>query len=170
MMYIPKDDHAGKMLQELKHCYKNSKAIWFMPRLMVALFRMSVWTWMIITFFTIAESLVRIALPLVLIFLLRALGDGDMKNSYIWAAVISGLGIAQTLIHHVLFYYSMRIGWKWKNVSTALIYDGLFQLSGEALQGTMTGRMVNLISNDVSRFEDFAVVSFPSFIVTFLVF
>lgn len=158
MMHIPKDDHAGKLLRQLKQTYKTSRRFWFMPRLMVALFRMSWPTWIIITFYTISEGIIRIALPLVLIFLLRSLGDQDVRYSYIWAGVISGLGIVQTLVHHVLFYYSMRIGWKWKNVSTALIYDGLFQLSGGALQGTMTGRMVNLISNDVSRFEDFAVV------------
>lgn len=52
----------------------------------------------------------------------------------------------------------MRAGLVWRNSVTALIYDALFRLRATTLQTTVTGKMVNLISNDVSRFEEFAPV------------
>jgi hypothetical protein len=55
----------------------------------------------------------------------------------------------------------MRVGWAWKNTTTALIHDKLIGMDANKLQssGASTGMMVNLISNDVARFEEFAVVS-----------
>jgi len=54
----------------------------------------------------------------------------------------------------------MRLGWNWKNASTALVHLKLLHLDSGVLQssGSGTGMMVNLISNDVSRFEEFAIV------------
>ena len=57
----------------------------------------------------------------------------------------------------------MRVGWNWKNASTALVHLKLLHLDSGVLQssGSGTGMMVNLISNDVSRFEEFAIVMQP---------
>jgi ABC-type multidrug transport system fused ATPase/permease subunit len=97
--------------------------------------------------------------------MLRSLEKGDTAGSYPWAAIISALGFAQAAVHHVLYFYSMRMGWNWKNACTALIFDALFRLQGTKLKSLKTGKMVNLISNDVSRFEEFAVVSVFLFII-----
>lgn len=97
--------------------------IWFIPRLMVALYRMS-WDYAIlIAVYTIIEGLIRIAMPLVLIFLLDALEKEDRDTAYIWAAVISALGVSQTIVHHILFFFTIRMGWNWKTASTAFIYQ-----------------------------------------------
>jgi hypothetical protein len=55
------------------------------------------------------------------------------------------------------------MGWNWKNASTALVHLKLLHLDSGVLQssGSGTGMMVNLISNDVSRFEEFAIVMQP---------
>jgi ABC-type transport system involved in cytochrome bd biosynthesis fused ATPase/permease subunit len=57
----------------------------------------------------------------------------------------------------------MRLGWNWKSATTALIYKSLFNLRAESLGAAGTGKMVNLISNDVGRFEDYSVfmIFFP---------
>jgi hypothetical protein len=63
-------------------------------------------------------------------------------------------------VHHTLFFISMRTGWNWKNAATALVHDKLIQLDAAALQnsGTGTGMLINMISNDVQRFEEVTVV------------
>jgi ATP-binding cassette subfamily C (CFTR/MRP) protein 4 len=77
--------------------------------------------------------------------------------------LLSGIGFLQVFIHHVLYFHSMRVGWNWKNASTALVHLKLLHLYSGVLQssGSGTGMMVNLISNDVSRFEEFAIVMQP---------
>eukprot|EP01035_Chromulina_nebulosa_P017220 gene17220-22743_t len=67
-------DVVGKLLPDLKKSYEISKPIWFIPRLMVALFN--------------SHKLE----------LLNALEDlnSPIRNSYKWAAILGGLGLAQT--------------------------------------------------------------------------
>ncbi len=161
-MPIASVDSSSQLLKKLKVNYRNSKPFWFIPRLMVALFKTSGWNCAIIVSLTMTESSIKIALPVILNFLLQSLEKNDsVGTSYMWASILGGLGIVQTVTHHVLFFYSMRAGWNWKNGCTALIHDRLFYLDGGKLQGakTSTGMMVNLISNDVARFEEFSVVS-----------
>jgi len=57
----------------------------------------------------------------------------------------------------------MRLGWNWKNATTAMIYKRLFKIKGNSLSSANIdmGTMVNYISNDVSRFDDFS--TFVSF-------
>lgn len=162
MARIPFEDTAAEMGRRLKEEYFRSQPFWFLPRLMVALIRMSGVHATIVSVLTVTEGLVRIAMPLVLIFLLKAIEDEDKDKGYVWAAVLSGLAFSQTVIHHICYFFSMRAGWNWKTSCTAFIYEGLFHLQGGALQSTATGRMINLISNDVARFEEFAVMSSSS--------
>ena len=49
------------------------------------------------------------------------------------------------------------MGWRWKTATTGFIFASLFQLKGMNVTGT--GKLVNLISNDVSKFEEFAVMA-----------
>ena len=52
---------------------------------------------------------------------------------------------------------SMRMGWQWKTAATGLIFNSLFKLRGINTVGT--GKLVNLISNDVAKFEEFAIMA-----------
>ena len=67
----------------------------------------------IIVVFTLSEGATRIASPLVLYALIDGLQNtpkgGDYSQVYITAAVLGGLSILQTFIHHILFFYSMVI-------------------------------------------------------------
>lgn len=157
LMFIPNDSRSEYMVKNLKENYISSKKFLFLPRLMVAQFKTYYKKWIVIIFYTIFEGACRVLLPLFLIFLLRDLQNDNGDKCFIWAGVISFLSISQTLAHHVLFYYSMLLGWNWKNATTALIYDSLFQIDGSLMQTMRTGQMVNLISNDVFRFEEFTI-------------
>lgn len=162
LLQIPSADQSAKLMRRLKRHYRNSKAIFFIPRLLVALFKLlGTKNMLLIGFYIMAESAFRVALPIVLIFLLTAIPSGTANECYIWAGVLGALSLGQVFSHHIGFLLTYRCGWNWKNATTALIHDRLFYLNGGTLQGssTSTGMLVNLISNDVSRFEEFAVVS-----------
>ncbi|RYH06110.1 hypothetical protein EON65_43270 [archaeon] len=168
LMDFPHKDKAQNLKERLKTLYFDGreKKHWvatyfpFIPHLLICLLRLSWVECLIATFYTVLEGLIRISLPLILIFLLRALEAQNVNQAFLWAGILSVVSFSQTAIHHVLFFFSMRAGWNWKIACTALIYEGLFELQyGGALAATMTGRMMNLISNDVARFEEFAVVS-----------
>ena len=51
----------------------------------------------------------------------------------------------------------MRMGWQWKTATTGMIFNSLFKLKGINTVGT--GKLVNLISNDVAKFEEFAIMA-----------
>ena len=57
------------------------------------------------------------------------------------------------------------MGWQWKTATTGLIFNSLFKLKGMNVTGT--GKLVNLISNDVSKFEEFSVMAPFAFISMF---
>eukprot|EP01038_Epipyxis_sp_PR26KG_P011896 gene11896-15916_t len=160
LMKIPSRDYSVKQLRLLKYYYKHSKGYFFLPRLLIALLRCSIDHWMIVNLLSLIEAATQIILPIILIYLLRSLSDENATyKQFMWAGIMSGIGILQTIIHHVNFFFSMRMGWNWKTSCTAFIHDRLFSLNSNTLQssGTGTGKLVNMISNDVARFEEFAV-------------
>jgi len=52
-----------------------------------------------------------------------------MQDAFIMAGVLGALGIFQTLIHHILFFFSMRLGFNWKNATTGMIFNKFFFLN-----------------------------------------
>jgi hypothetical protein len=131
---------------------------------MMALFQAHLSDCILIAGLTLLESAIRVSLPICLIFLLQSLENDPQYSSisFAWATALSILGIGLTIAHHVLFLFSMRLGWNWKSACTALIHKSVFHMSGSALNDKVnaqgTGMMVNLISNDVARLEEFSVV------------
>jgi len=162
LLHIPKRDRSEEMLPSFREAYNISKPLWFMPRLMVAQIRWAYVDVIFISVFTVLEAGCMVISPLLLNYLLESLENEDPdRTCYMFAALLSGVGIIQVIIHHVVFFVTMRLGWNWKNVTTALIHEKLIQMDVNILQssGSGTGMMVNMISNDVARFEEFPVVS-----------
>ena len=162
LLHIPKRDRSEEMLPSFREAYNISKPFWFMPRLMVAQIRWAYVDVIFISVFTVLEAGCMVISPLLLNYLLESLENEDPdRTCYMFAALLSGVGIIQVIIHHVVFFVTMRLGWNWKNVTTALIHEKLIQMDVNILQssGSGTGMMVNMISNDVARFEEFPVVS-----------
>ena len=161
LLLIPRKDRSDEMLPLLREAYKNSKPFWFLPRLMVALMK---FRWLDLTYaalMTIADATSMLITPYLLRRLLAALVNDDSdRQCYMWAALLTGVGFFQVLNRHVFVFVTTRVGWNWKNATTALIHDKLIQMDVNILQssGSGTGMMVNMISNDVARFEEFPIV------------
>lgn len=164
LLKVPAEYSSQNYVKMLKREYDRSRAIGFLPRLMVALIRMTFFDIAIVSVMALIDSGCMAIQPLFLQYLLEALIDHGDARCYQWAAVLSGTALLQMFVRHALFFISMRFGMLWKNAATALIYDKLLSMDMNRLQnsGSSTGVMVNLISNDVARFEEFAPVSWTS--------
>ena len=57
------------------------------------------------------------------------------------------------LIHHPYFFGMVHTGMKMRVAASSLLYRKALKLSNSALGRTTVGQMVNLLSNDVSRFD-----------------
>ncbi|UJR07994.1 hypothetical protein I4U23_012273 [Adineta vaga] len=99
--------------------------------------------------------LAKVAQPLLLKGIINNINDSNVPSyvSYLYAI---GLGLVKTflvLLHHQFFFRTTRIGMQIRISLAALIYKRLLSLSTNAIQTMTTGQLVNLISNDVSKFE-----------------
>ena len=164
LMGICKRDLSLQLSEQLKEKWKTSRKIWIIPRLIVALCRSQSIEFIAVAFYTILEGATRVASPVILGSLLVSLEEKRLgkRDAFIYAAILGGLSFAQTILHHVLFFLSMRMGWNWRSATTGLIYDHMFSLRNSDIFSTKsgTGNLVSLISNDVAVFDSFAIVSY----------
>uniref|UniRef100_A0A672ZTZ8 ATP-binding cassette, sub-family C (CFTR/MRP), member 4 n=1 Tax=Sphaeramia orbicularis TaxID=375764 RepID=A0A672ZTZ8_9TELE len=71
-----------------------------------------------------------------------------------YAAGLSICSIGLTLLHHLYFYHVQRAGMKIRVAMCHMIYKKALCLSSAAMGKTTTGQIVNLLSNDVSKFDE----------------
>lgn len=166
LMHLSKADKASVLVDNLAEHFSNTShddtRFPIVPRLVRALIS-AYWGDIacVMLPLTLFEGLCRIGLAMTLRFLLETLQAGaeghGYRDAYLLAGLLGGITIVLTIVHHVLFFFSMRLGWRWKLATTALIYRKLFELKSSGGVVTETGKLTNLVSNDVFRFENFAV-------------
>ncbi|XP_018565536.1 probable multidrug resistance-associated protein lethal(2)03659 [Anoplophora glabripennis] len=109
------------------------------------------------------ELVVRLSQPLLLTQLLKYYEPNQTAVTRNEAYLYSGLIIAASLLNvlciHTYMYFVLLLGMKLRVAACSLIYRKALKLSNTALAETTIGQMVNLLSNDVSRF-DFAMIHF----------
>ncbi|KAI9354057.1 hypothetical protein DFJ73DRAFT_827739 [Zopfochytrium polystomum] len=105
---------------------------------------------------SLAESIVKIGEALVLGLLLdwfRKPG-GSLSEGFLIAFGLALCTLVHAFLHHVEFFLSMRVGMQLRVGFIAAIYQKCLRLS--ISHTSSTGAIVNLVSNDVQRFEDAA--------------
>ncbi|CAF5002192.1 unnamed protein product, partial [Rotaria sp. Silwood1] len=98
----------------------------------------------------------KVAQPLLIREIVLVINDSN-RASYVGYLYAIGLGLStslQALMHHQFFFRAARIGIQIRIALSSLIYKRLLSLPTRAIIETTTGQMVNLISNDVSKFEE----------------
>ncbi|KAG7282915.1 hypothetical protein CRUP_018415 [Coryphaenoides rupestris] len=78
----------------------------------------------------------------------------SLATAYGCVAGVCGSTVAMALLHHLYFYHVQRAGMK--------IRIAALRLNSAALTKTTTGQIVNLLSNDVNKFDE--VTSFLHFL------
>ncbi|KAJ8954554.1 hypothetical protein NQ318_000788 [Aromia moschata] len=132
-------------------------------------------------FYFFIEIIVRISQPLIISRLLQFYEPNQTTVSQTEAYILASLIVASVLVNvmciHNYMFHVMHLGMKVRVAACSLIYRKALRLSKTSLAETTIGQMVNLLSNDVGRF-DFAaqhihnlwVAPIETVIVMFLVY
>ncbi|KAH9395730.1 Multidrug resistance-associated protein 4 [Tyrophagus putrescentiae] len=89
------------------------------------------------------------------------------QNFVLFSGLLVLLALLNILIPHPFFMTRYRLGMNFRTALTRLIYEKALRVSGGSVQRFTVGKIVNLISNDVNRFEvvfvnvDFSYLAMP---------
>ncbi|XP_041663750.1 ATP-binding cassette sub-family C member 4-like [Cheilinus undulatus] len=106
------------------------------------------------------EEVIRVIQPVLLGKMIVHFESYDPANTaavyevYSYATGISLSTIALTVLHHLYFYHVQREGMRIRVAMCHLIYRKALSLNSKAFAKTTTGQIVNLLSNDVNKFDE----------------
>ncbi|XP_045910385.1 ATP-binding cassette sub-family C member 4-like isoform X2 [Micropterus dolomieu] len=106
------------------------------------------------------EEVIKVIQPVLLGKIIEYFESYDPTNTaavyeaYSYAAAISLSTICLAVLHHLYFYHVQRAGMKIRVAMCHMIYRKALCLNSEALTKTTTGQIVNLLSNDVNKFDE----------------
>ncbi|KAM8976173.1 ATP-binding cassette sub-family C member 4 [Pelodytes ibericus] len=162
---LPEDtsERLGEELQwywneELKEAQKKACA----PHLTKAIIRCYWKAYSILGFFTFIEESVKVIQPIFLgnvvnYFEIANPSEADLANAYINAAALSVCTLLFAVLHHIYFYHVLRAGMKLRIAMCHMIYKKALRLNNTAMGKTTTGQIVNLLSNDVNKFDQVTI-------------
>ena len=130
------------MRQWQKECLENPEA----PSLWLALLRSFTYEFYMSGMYALGESACAIAQPVILKHLIVWLAstDGDFVEGICLAIGIAFFGFLQSIIHHQLYYYTMRGGWNVRTACTGMIHEKAMKLCNSALLETSQGQVRRL--------------------------
>lgn len=141
--------------RELKKTQTGGK-----PSLLKALVRMFGFQYMLLGIIVFVEEGTKVVQPLLLGQLIQYFTP-DSKvstaDAYLYAMGVSLCAIVLAVAHHPYFFGVQRIGMQMRVACCSLLYRKSLRLSNIALGQTTTGQIVNLMSNDVNRFDTAAI-------------
>ncbi|XP_070656005.1 ATP-binding cassette sub-family C member 4-like isoform X3 [Bos indicus] len=159
---LPEDrsQHLGEELQgywdqELKRAQKDAQE----PSLMKAVIKCYWKSYLIWGMFTFLEEGTRVVQPIFLGKMISYVEKYHLSDSatlheaYGYAAGLSACVLVWAVLHHLCFYHMQRVGMRVRVAVCHMIYRKALRLSSPAMGKTTTGQIVNLLSNDVNKFD-----------------
>ncbi|KAK7893415.1 hypothetical protein WMY93_022567 [Mugilogobius chulae] len=110
--------------------------------------------------FVFSLEAIKVAQPLLLgkiILFFENYDSSDERSlwlAYIYAAALSLSAFGITFLQHLYYYHTQRIGMKMRVAVCHMIFKKALRLSTESVGRTTTGQIVNMLSNDVNRFDE----------------
>ncbi|XP_073470478.1 ATP-binding cassette sub-family C member 4 isoform X2 [Aquarana catesbeiana] len=162
---LPEDtsQRLGEELQwfwdeELQKAQNEGRA----PHLTKAIIRCHWKAYSVLGFFTLIEESVKVIQPIFLgnvvsYFEMDNPSDAALASAYINAAALSICTLLLAVFHHIYFYHVLRAGMKLRVAMCHMIYRKALRLSNTAMGKTTTGQIVNLLSNDVNKFDQVTI-------------
>ncbi|XP_070798750.1 ATP-binding cassette sub-family C member 4 [Pituophis catenifer annectens] len=83
--------------------------------------------------------------------------ENALAYAYGSAAALSVCTLILAITHHLYFYHVQRAGMKLRVAMCHMIYHKALRLSNAAMSKTTTGQIVNLLSNDVNKFDQVTI-------------
>uniref|UniRef100_A0AAA9TFS8 Multidrug resistance-associated protein 4 n=1 Tax=Bos taurus TaxID=9913 RepID=A0AAA9TFS8_BOVIN len=159
---LPEDrsQHVGEELQgywdqEVKRAEKDARE----PSLMKAIIKCYWKSYLPFAVFKLFEETFRVLLPRYFEDLLTHFQKFDPSDSgvlfktYGYTAVLNLCLFIWSILVHFCFYYVQRVGMRLRVAMCHMIYCKTLRLSNSAIGKTTTGQIVNMMSNDVNRFD-----------------
>ncbi|XP_015596918.1 multidrug resistance-associated protein 4 isoform X2 [Cephus cinctus] len=161
-LYNPlKTDESAVLGDRLEKRWKieleNSKKCGKKPSLLKAIVRTFLWEYTILGIMQIVnEFVIRLGTPMLLGGLLRYFKP-EIKKNYT-TAILYATGISLATAINVIslnqaIYGAFHVGGKIRVAVCSLVYRKALRLSKTALGETAPGKIVNLVANDVNRFD-----------------
>ncbi|TDH06860.1 hypothetical protein EPR50_G00117660 [Perca flavescens] len=130
------------------------------PRLAKVLVQCYWRSYALIGIYIFIEEVIKVIQPLLLGKIIEYFESYDPTNTaavyeaYSYAASFSLLTIVLAVLHHLYFYHVQRAGMKIRVAMCHMIYQKALCLNSKAFAKTTTGQIVNLLSNDVNKFDE----------------
>nr|XP_023027004.1 probable multidrug resistance-associated protein lethal(2)03659 [Leptinotarsa decemlineata] len=157
-MYSHRHKHdSGKLGERLEAAWqyqvKHKKNPSFIKAL-CSVFLSEIFMLWIIAF---AAEIIRLSQPLLISKLLTLYDENQVAENQKYLYIYSGLIVLSLFITvfltHAFFHHIMQVGMKLRIACCSLVYRKALRLNKSALAETTIGQMVNLLSNDVGRFD-----------------
>ncbi|XP_010848243.1 PREDICTED: multidrug resistance-associated protein 4-like, partial [Bison bison bison] len=167
MYSVLPDDRSQHLGEELQGYWDQevlrAKTYKQEPSLMKAIVKCYWKCCLVLGIFTFLEEGTRVVQPIFLGKMVSYIENYDPANSaalqeaYGYAAGLSACVLVWAILHHLYFYHMQRVGMKLRVAVCHMIYCKSLRLSSSAMGKTTTGQIVNLLSNDVNRFDQVAM-------------
>ncbi|GFS16324.1 cystic fibrosis transmembrane conductance regulator [Elysia marginata] len=121
-----------------------------------ALLRVFGGQFMLVGLLAFVEEMIKIAQPVLLAVFLDYFSQDSKTTSteaWLYATGVVLCAVLIGLLHHPYFFESSRVGMKMRVSSCSIIYKKSLRLSNKSLNESSAGQIVNLMSNDVARFD-----------------
>ncbi|KAJ1077469.1 hypothetical protein K5549_020256, partial [Capra hircus] len=147
--------HRRHWDQEVKRAQKDARE----PSLMKAIIKCYWKSYVVWGMFAFLEEGTRVVQPIFLGKIISYVENYDPDDStalheaYGYAAGLSACVLVWAILHHLYFYHIQRVGMRLRVAVCHMIYRKALCLSSSAMGKTTTGQVVNLLSNDVNRFD-----------------
>ncbi|XP_059759348.1 ATP-binding cassette sub-family C member 4 isoform X4 [Balaenoptera ricei] len=163
---LPEDHskHLGEELQgywdqEVLRAEKATRE----PSLTKAIIKCYWKSYLVLGIFTLIEESTRVVQPIILGKIIgyfenyNPTDSAALYEAYGYAGVLSACTLVLAILHHLYFYHVQCAGMRLRVAMCHMIYRKALRLSNLAMGKTTTGQIVNLLSNDVNRFDQVTI-------------
>ncbi|KAL2310771.1 hypothetical protein Nmel_002439, partial [Mimus melanotis] len=167
MYKVMPEDSSEKLGEELQWYWdkevQKAKKRGKTPHLTKAIILCYWKSYLVFGIFTMIEETLKIVQPIILGRIINYFENYDASDelalnfAYCHAGVLSVCTLILATMHHLYFYHVQRAGMKLRVAMCHMIYRKALRLSNVAMAKTTTGQIVNLLSNDVNKFDQVTI-------------
>eukprot|EP01060_Flectonema_neradi_P015052 TRINITY_DN21738_c0_g3_i1.p1 TRINITY_DN21738_c0_g3~~TRINITY_DN21738_c0_g3_i1.p1 ORF type:complete len:1270 (+),score=193.95 TRINITY_DN21738_c0_g3_i1:46-3810(+) len=104
---------------------------------------------------SVGESTTMISQPVLLAYIITWIKSDtdDYTEGIVFSIALALASFLQAIIHHQLYYHTMRAGWCIRMGTTSMLHQKLLRTSYNSRRETEPGKIFSLISTDVLRYD-----------------